>query len=220
LGGELAKVDGVVNVPAESVIPLKKIRLHAARPAATNQPTADGVAGSRQILDLVGGAGPEDAALCLISGGGSAILPAPVEGVSLADKQQVTRLLHACGATINEMNAVRKHLSRLKGGGLARAYRGRFLFSLIISDVVGDPLDVIAWGPTAADPSTFADSWAVLEKYSLSSKAPVAVRDYLQAGLSGQAPESLKALPGGVFNYVIGNNAQSLTAAQSEAERL
>ena len=98
-----------------AVRPLRAIRLHAARPAGSNQPTAEGVAGAEQMLDLLAGAGPEDVALCLLSGGGSALLPAPAEGVTLEDKQQVTQLLHACGATINEMNCVRKHLSRRQG---------------------------------------------------------------------------------------------------------
>ena len=140
---------------------MRDIRLHAARPAGSNHPTAEGVAGVERILDSGRIAGPDDVGLCLLSGGGSALLPAPVEGVTLEDKQQVTRLLHACGATINEMNCVRKHLSRIKGGRLAQAFaqRRRPLFSLIISDVIGDPLDVIASGPTAADPPPSPTPW-------------------------------------------------------------
>src|SRR6202030_747049 len=111
------------------------------RPARSNQPTAEGVEGTRRLLELAHSAGPDDIALCLFSGGGSALLPAPAPGISLEDKQRVPLLLHACGASINEMNAVRKHLSAVKGGRLAQAFRGRALFSLIISDVVGDPLD-------------------------------------------------------------------------------
>ncbi len=107
LADVLDRVDGIVNVPAESVRPLRRIRLHAARPAGSNQPTADGVVGAEEMLRLARGAGPEDVALCLLSGGGSALLPAPVEGITLADKQAVTKLLHECGATINQMNAVR-----------------------------------------------------------------------------------------------------------------
>ncbi|HEY7423650.1 MAG TPA: glycerate-2-kinase family protein, partial [Gemmataceae bacterium] len=155
LPNQLDRLSGVVNVPAETVRPLHAIRLHPARPAGTNQPTAEGVAGARAMLDLVRQAGPRDVGLCLLSGGGSALLPAPVDGISLQDKQHVTALLHACGATINEMNCVRKHLSDIKGGRLAEAFGERPLFSLIISDVIGDPLDVIASGPTAADPTTF-----------------------------------------------------------------
>ena len=220
LADRLDRVQGVVNVPAEAVRPLRAIRLHAARPAGSNEPTAEGVEGTRQILDLVSQSHRDDIVLCLLSGGGSALLPAPVDGVSLADKQLVTRLLHACGATINEMNAVRKHLSRVKGGQLARAFTGRHLTSLIISDVIGDPLDVIASGPTAADPTTFADALGVLEKYQLTARVPPAVRAYLDRGAAGQEPETLKQLPPNVTNAVIGNNARSLAAAQAKAEEL
>src|SRR5262249_14683757 len=120
---------------------------------------------------------------------GSALLPGPSEGITLEDKQQVTLMLHACGATINEMNAVRKHLSRIKGGRLAQAFTGKALHSLIISDVIGDPLDVIASGPTAADPTTFDDAIAVLEKYRLLPRVPGAVRDCLARGVRGEIPE-------------------------------
>lgn len=220
LAKHLDRIEGVVNVPAEAVRPLRAIRLHAARPAGTNQPTSEGVEGTSRILDLVSRAGPDDVALCLLSGGGSALLPAPVEGVTLEDKQHVTALLHACGATINEMNCVRKHLSRCKGGRLAQAFTGRALFSLIISDVIGDPLDVIASGPTAADPTMFADALAVLEKFQLLPKTPAAIRRHLEKGAAGQVPETLKALPANVQNHIIGNNARSLAAAQARAEEL
>jgi len=229
LADSLAKIEGIVNVPAEVVRPLRAIRLHAARRAGTNQPTQEGVAGTLAILNLLASAGPDDGCICLLSGGGSALLPAPVEGVSLEDKQQVTRLLHACGATINEMNAVRKHLSRSKGGRLAEAFKGRALFSLIISDVIGDPLEVIASGPTAADPTTFADALAVLDKYGLIAgqtgepppqQVPASVVHYLQEGVAGRNPETLKVLPTTVQNRVIGNNAMALAAATHKAESL
>jgi glycerate 2-kinase len=218
--GLLDRVTGVVNVPAEAVRPLQAIRLHAARPVGTNFPTAEGIAGARQMLDLLSHAGPNDVALCLLSGGGSALLPAPADGITLEDKQQVTRLLHACGATINEMNCVRKHLSAVKGGRLAQAFTGRALFGLIISDVIGDPLDVIASGPTAADPTTFADARAVLDKFHLTTRVPAAVVRHLAEGASGRIAETLKALPANVHNVILGNNARSLTAAAREAERL
>ncbi len=220
LADYLHRMAGVVNVPAEKVRPLRAIRLHAARPAGTNHPTAEGVEGTRQILELVAGAGPQDVALCLLSGGGSALLPAPVEGITLADKQQVTRLLHACGATINEMNAIRKHLSRFKGGRLAQQFTGRALVSLIISDVIGDPLDVIASGPTAPDPTTFADVLGILAKYRLLDRVPAAVRDYLERGAAGLVPDTPKILPAHVTNRIIGNNARSLAAAYRKAEEL
>ncbi len=167
LHDRLDRVSGVVNVPEGAVRPLRSVRLHAGRPAGVNHPTAAGVAGVQDMLDLVNTATPADLGLCLLSGGGSALLPAPVEGVSLEDKQRVTALLHACGATIDEMNCVRKHLSRFKGGRLAQAFaeRGCPVYSLVISDVIGDPLDVIASGPTAADPTTFADAIAVLDRH-------------------------------------------------------
>lgn len=216
----LPKIEGIVNVPADAVQPLRRIELHAARPAGSNHPTEAGVAGAVRMLNLVASATADDVVVCLISGGGSALLPAPTEGVPLADKQQVTRLLHACGATINEMNCVRKHLSRIKGGGLLRGFAGKHLYSLIISDVIGDPLDVIASGPTAADPSTFGDAIAVLERYGLTGKVPSGVLAHLRRGAAGELPESLKSVPNNVSNRIIGNNARALSAAQLKAEAL
>jgi hydroxypyruvate reductase/glycerate 2-kinase len=147
-------------------------------------------------------------------------MPAPVADVTLEDKQEVTRLLHACGATINEMNCVRKHLSAVKGGRLAQAFTGRALYSLIISDVIGDPFDVIASGPTAADPTTFADALSVLDGYQLRRKVPTSVLHHLEKGAAGQTPETPKTLPAHVQNHLLGNNRKSLQAAQTEAERL
>jgi hydroxypyruvate reductase/glycerate 2-kinase len=220
LADRLDRVHGVINVPADSVRPLKAIRLHAARPAGSNHPTAEGVEGALAMLDLAAGAGPTDVGLCLLSGGGSALLPAPPEGITLEEKQQVTRLLHACGATIDEMNCVRKHLSRIKGGRLAQAFGGRPIFSLILSDVVGDPLDVIASGPTAADPTTFLDALHVLERYHLIAQVPPAVLTHLERGHAGQVPETPKTLPEGVHNRILGNNARALAAARRQAESL
>src|SRR5205823_566314 len=165
-------------------------------------------------------AGPDDVALCLISGGGSALLPAPAEGVSLADKLAVTKLLHHCGATINEMNAVRKHLSAIKGGRLAQAFRGKALYSLIISDVIGDPLDVIASGPTAPDPSTFVDIYVLLDTLGLTDKVPRAVVEHLERGAAGQIPETPKKLPSNTHNLILGNNFKALAAAEMRARAL
>ena len=222
LADRLDSITGVVNVPAEAVRPLRSIRLHAARPAATNHPTTEGVAGVCEILALLRSAQPGDLCLCLLSGGGSALMPAPAEGLTLADKQKVTQLLHACGATIDEMNCVRKHLSAVKGGQLAQAFagHGRSLVSLIISDVIGDPLDVIASGPTAVDPTTFADALAVLQRHALEPQTPSAVLDHLRRGHDGLISETLKALPAGVTNLVIGNNRVSLDAAAIKARSL
>jgi hydroxypyruvate reductase/glycerate 2-kinase len=220
LGDALTKVEGVVNVPDGPRPATQRIRLHVARPAGSNQPTAAGVAGVEQMLALVAGAGPDDLAVCLLSGGGSALLPAPAGGLTLADKQAVTQLLHESGATIAEMNAVRKHLSRVKGGGVAAASRAGRLVSLVISDVVGDPLDVIASGPTAADPTTFADALGVLDRYRLKDRVPTSVLQQLQRGVAGVVAETIKAIPPHVENVVIGNNSLALARAEFVAEGL
>jgi hydroxypyruvate reductase/glycerate 2-kinase len=211
---------GVVNVPADCTTPLRHIRLHPARPAASNFPTAEGVAGAEEMLRLLASAGPDDTALCLISGGGSALLPCPAVGVSLESKLAVTKLLHASGATIGDMNCVRKHLSRVKGGRLAEAFRGRRLVSLIISDVVGDPLDVIASGPTAPDPTTFADAKGILERFRMWDRCPADVRSHIQNGCDGTTPDTPKSMPTNVENRIISNNALALIAARRTAEQL
>ncbi len=220
LAGRLDAIHGLVNVPAGSTADLKRIRLHEARSAGVNFPTAEGVAGAEEMLSLLAEAGPNDVAICLLSGGGSALLPAPAEGVTLEAKLAATQLLHASGATIHEMNCVRKHLSRVKGGRLAEAFRGRLLVSLVISDVVGDPLDVIASGPTAADPTTFGDAIQILPHRNLWDRMPAEVRRHLTGGDRGEVPETPKSLPTSVRNIVIGSNATALQAAQRKAEAL
>jgi glycerate 2-kinase len=186
-------------------------------------PDERGRAAAAQIRRLVAGAGPDDLVVCVISGGGSALLPAPVPGLTLAEKQAVTRLLLEAGATINELNAVRKHLSALKGGQLARAAAPAPVVALLLSDVIGDPLDVIASGPTAPDPTTFADALAVLDRFGLRARIPEAARRHLEAGAAGRVAETPK--PGDplferVTNRVIGNNALVAEAALAEARRL
>ena len=130
-------VAGWINVPEDCIRPLKRIHLHGARPAGVNEPTEAGVTGTMKILELVGSLSADDLCLCLLSGGGSALLPAPIPEITLADKQAVTKYLSAAGANIRELNAVRKQLSCIKGGGLARACRAGYLGTLIISDVPG-----------------------------------------------------------------------------------
>src|SRR6185436_15287937 len=156
---------------------------------------------------------PGDLCICLLSGGGSALLPAPVAGVSLSEKQAVTRLLSAGGANIEELNTVRKQLSRIKGGGLARACRAGRLITLIISDVLGDPLDVIASGPTVADRRTPIDAVAVLERYGCASGP---LHDFLHRS---RLTIHHSPLTTHVSNLVIGNNAVAVDAAGVEAER-
>lgn len=221
LGADLVdrKVVGWLNVPADCVRPLRKVHLHAARPAGVNEPTPEGVEGARRILEIVSQLESRDLCLCLLSGGGSALLPAPVSDISLADKQAVTRFLMQAGAPISELNTVRKRLSQIKGGGLARALHAGTLITLIISDVVGDPLDIIASGPTVSDPGTAADALAVLEKRGACPPAvPQAVFDCLRR--QPDAAADAVPLPTGVSNIVVGNNAVALVAAERKAVEL
>jgi glycerate-2-kinase len=212
------KVTGWVNVPADCVRPTQRIRLHAARPAGVNEPTLEGVEGTEKILNIVDQLTADDLCLVLISGGGSALLPAPKPPITLEHKHAVTRFLMHCGAAIHELNAVRKRLSRVKGGGLARASRAGQLLALIISDIVGDPLDMIASGPTYPDPTTDAQALAVLRKFNAKPPdVPQEVLDYLDhAAEQGAAPADF---PDNVANHIIGSNADAVTAAATEAGR-
>jgi hydroxypyruvate reductase len=213
------QVTGWINVPADCTGELARIHLHPARPAGVNEPTAEGVFGAGKILEIVQSLGPRDLCLCLISGGGSALLPAPVEGVSLSEKLAVTRLLSGGGANIQELNTVRKQLSRIKGGGLARSCGAGRLISLIISDVLGDPLDVIASGPTVPDTSSAQEALAILKKYCGTDEqgAPAAFASLRQRAVN-QVKESTSATCG-AMNLIIGNNAMAVDAAGVEAER-
>ncbi|GAB4137352.1 MAG: DUF4147 domain-containing protein [Planctomycetaceae bacterium] len=214
------KVSGWVNVPADCIQPTRVIHLHPARPAGHNEPTEAGVEGTLEILRQVSELGPKDLCIVLLSGGGSALLPAPVEAISLSEKQAVTRFLMQAGASINELNCVRKQLSQVKGGRLARASRAGRTISLIISDVIGDPLDVIASGPTVADSSTPEEALKILQKYMHSAAdVPANVIEYLsQLSVEKQSPDENEI--GIVRNYVIGNNAVAVDAAARKAEEL
>jgi hydroxypyruvate reductase len=228
------QVTGWVNVPADCIGQLERVRLHAARPAGVNEPTVEGVAGSEEILRLVAEAEPADLCLCLISGGASALLPAPVEGVTLADKRAVTRHLSGAGANMAELNTVRKQLSRIKGGGLLRACRAGHMITLVISDVLGDPLDLIASGPTVPNPTTAADAWAILERYDLPAierLAPSVVANLREATAVQRNPTAMPRIKTSSsetsplthgpqsMTVVIGNNAVAVDAAGVEAER-
>lgn len=210
-------VQGWINVPADCVRPLKHIHLHAARPAGVNEPTEEGVVGSEEILKRVSNLGQNDLCICLISGGGSALMPAPAPGLTLSDKLFVTRHLAASGATIQQLNTVRKHLSAIKGGGLARACRAGRLLTLIISDVIGDPLEIIASGPTVPDRSQPYEALAILEQFEADKAGvPQRVFEYLR-----RRPNQPAARPRSqVINLVIGNNARAIDAAAAEAQRL
>jgi hydroxypyruvate reductase len=211
---------GLVTVKAGHTAPLWRVRLcEAAHPV----PDEAGVDGARRMLALLRDAGQGDLVVACISGGGSALLPLPAEGLGLSDKQVVTRELLACGATIREINAVRKHLSGVKGGLLARAAAPAPVLACIVSDVIGDPLDAIASGPTAPDPTTFGDALGILDRYGLREKVPAGARAHLEAGARGERPETPK--PGDpifarVTNVLVANSTQALEAAELEANRL
>lgn len=212
--------EGLAVSKYDHLWPLRKVQLlQAGHPL----PDANGVAATQAVRDLVAKAAAADLVVCLLSGGASALLPAPAAGISLAEKLTTTELLLGCGASIQEINCVRKHLSAIKGGGLARLVAPRKLLTLVLSDVVGDRLDVIASGPTVADPTSFADAMAVVGRYQLLQRLPVAVRQRLELGCAGQIPETPK--PGeicfaGQLVQLLGSNSQSLAAAAAEAKRL
>lgn len=173
------------------------------------------------VRELLAGCRPDDLLLCLLSGGGSALLTSPAEGISLADLQELTGLLLRCGATIHEINTLRKHLETLKGGNLARLAAPAQAAALILSDVVGDPLEVIASGPTVPDPTTFADALEILDHYDLRPQTPPAILQRLEQGRAGLLPETPK--PGDplfarVHNQVVAGNLHAARAALQQAQ--
>ena len=184
-------------------------------------PDGRGVRGAQLITELLTGAGEDDLVICLISGGGSALMLSPAEGITLADLQALTSILLVCGATINEINILRKHLELLKGGGLTCLTAPATLVTLVLSDVVDDPLDVIASGPTVPDPSTFADAYGVLERHGIADKVPTSVSNRLRRGLCGDIPDTPK--PGDslfkrVHNVIVGSNRLAIEAALEQAQ--
>ena len=186
-------------------------------------PDDAGLQGAGQIVDLLNDTTGRDLVLCLISGGGSALMTSPVPGISLADLQKLTQVLLGCGATINEINAIRKHISQLKGGQLAQLASPAPVASLILSDVVGDPLEVIASGPTVPDPTAFGDAWSILERYGVLNDVPASITKHLSAGLRGDIPDTPK--PGDptfehVQNVIVGSNRLAAQAAAEEAQQL
>lgn len=181
---------GLVITKEGHTVPLKAIRqIEASHPV----PNAAGLEGAQQIMEMAKSADESTFIICLLSGGASALMVSPTDGLNLQDKQQVTGLLLKSGANINELNAVRKHLSAIKGGRLAQAAYPAQMVTLILSDVIGDRLDVIASGPTTQDESSFADAVSIIDKYGLQEKIPARVTEYLQRGLAGNESETVKA---------------------------
>jgi len=211
---------GLVVVKDGYTAPTRKIRLvEAGHPI----PDERGLRAANEILAVARSAGADDLVIALISGGGSALAPCPAPPITLEEKQALTRLLLVAGATINELNAVRKHCSLIKGGRLAQAASPAPVLALILSDVIGDPLDVIASGLTAPDQTTYADALAILDRFGLRAKAPGAVVEHLERGARGEIPENPKAddpVFRHVQNRVIGGNSLVVEAAVREAEAL
>lgn len=211
---------GAVTVKYDHVVPVATVTLYE---AGHPIPDAAGVRGAEAMVRLAQQAGENDLVFCLLSGGGSALTPAPSAGITLEEKQQFTSLLLACGASIDEINTLRKHLSRLKGGQLARLVAPARLITLVLSDVVGDRLDVIASGPTVPDASTFADCREIVTRYGLMAQLPTSIREHLQRGCAGHIPETPKA---GELVFarhqtvLIGNNRMALQAAGQRARQL
>jgi glycerate 2-kinase len=209
---------GIVIVKYGHGLPLDKIRvIEAGHPI----PDKAGLDGASQIMDYVRTAGASDMVIFLISGGGSALFPCPADGLTLAEKQQTTQNLLNSGATIQEVNAVRKHISKSKGGRFAKLVAPAQLVSLILSDVVGDPLEAIASGPTVADSTTYSDCLEIIRRYNLSERIPHAVSQLLQRGAKGEIDETPK--PGDsvfekVQNIIVANNRLALEAARRQAE--
>ncbi len=216
---EEKQVAGWVNVPADCVVPTQQVHLHAARAPGVNEPSVEGARGTRRILEIVSLLGPDDVCFCLLTGGGSALLPAPVREVSLDEKILVTRLISGAGANIEQLNIVRQNLSLVKGGGLARACRAGRLVTLVISDVLGDPLELIGSGPTVRSKSTAVDALSVLEELGIIGDASIAtIVSYLRR--RAMEPAKPKEAVEAGFHLVLGNNATAVDGAGVEAERL
>ena len=210
---------GTVVVKYGHKAPCRKIEiLEAAHP----YPDAAGVDATRKVMQICRDAGEKDLVICLLSGGGSALLTDYPEGSSLEELMQFSKAVVNSGATINEINAVRKHLSMVKGGQLARlAYPARMV-SLMLSDVVGDPLDVIASGPTVADPTTFRDAVGILAKYGIDGGVPKCLMERLSDGCAGRVPETPKLgdpLLDRTANLVIGSNRLALESGLNFAKK-
>jgi hydroxypyruvate reductase len=207
---------GCVNVKDGDTAKTQSIEL---RYCGHPVPDERGFSGAKRIEAICGEAGENDLVICLLSGGASALTPYPAPPITLAEKQETTRLLLACGASIYEINAVRKHISAIKGGQLARIAAPAHVLSLILSDVVGDDPGVIGSGPTAPDASTFQSAFAILEKYELRERVPVRVRERLRSGAT-ETPKAADPLFANVENIIVGSNQKSLESAARAAKDL
>jgi glycerate 2-kinase len=212
---------GLVNVK-HGYLPPEAANVRRVEIVEAGHPTPDeaGRRGAERMVKMLSDLTEKDLIICLISGGGSALMTLPQPTISLADVQVLTGALLRCGATINEINAVRKHISRIKGGQLARLVHPAQVVSLILSDVVGNPLDVIASGPTVPDTTTFAQAYGVLERYDLVAKVPASIAEHLAAGVAGKIAETPKESDpvfATVYNLIVGSNEIAAQAALNRA---
>jgi len=211
---------GLVVTKYGYVAPLTKIQLvEGGHPL----PDRGGIKGTERILRLISNLDQNDLVICLISGGGSALLVSPSPGISLKDIKELTDQLLRCGANIHEINTIRKHISQVKGGRLAQLAHPAHVITLILSDVIGSKIDTIASGPTAPDSTTFSDCLKITQKYKLKDKIPPSIHDRLKKGAQGKIEETPK--PGNpifkkVRNFIIGSNFLALEAAKQRAEAL
>jgi glycerate-2-kinase len=220
LGGRITS--GLVNVLKGTELSAKSGRI-TMRGASHPIPDHEGVKGVDRMLDLTNGLTKRDLVITLISGGGSALMPYPAPGISLEDMRKLTSLLLKAGVTINELNSVRKHISGFKGGQFARHVYPAKMINLLLSDVIGDPIDTIASGPTSPDESTFMDARDVVTKYGLLDEIPESVLSRLNDGINGMCPETPKLgdpIFENVSNLVIANNYMAASAASKVAEGL
>ncbi len=212
--------DGVINVKYGYTVDLKRIRLNE---AGHPIPDEKGIKGVQEIMDLLKKTGEDDLVICLITGGASALLPLPVNGISLKDKQLITDLLLRCGASIREINSIRKHISRIKGGNMARAAYPSRLITLILSDVIGDIIDIIGSGPTVHDNSTYLDCMEIFKNYGLIKDIPLSIIQQIKRGINGEIEETPSA-DDPIFsrcqNLLIGGNIQALKASFKKANSL
>ena len=211
---------GIVIVKYGHIKNLKRIAIvEAAHPV----PDTNGVAGAKKLLKMARQADDKTLVICLISGGGSALMTLPAHGLTLEDKQKTTRLLLDCGATIHEINTIRKHLSRIKGGLLAKTVYPAPMICLVLSDVVGDDLDIIASGPAVADKGTFGQCLEIVETYGIKEHLPETVLQHFKKGSKGLIPETLKwgdPVFENVFHTIIASNINALLSAERKAKQL
>jgi len=211
---------GIITTKYGHRLPLKKTEIiEAGHPL----PDRKGYEGAKKIQRLLKDSGPKDLVIFLLSGGGSALLPFPSGQIDLKEKQEVTQFLLDCGADINEINTIRKHISKIKGGWLAKWAYPSTVIGFILSDVVGDHLDVIGSGPTVPDPSTFEEALEILKKYNLLNEISPSIRRHLQSGKEGKVEETPKpqeVIFDRVYNSLLGSNILALLAAKEEAMAL